>query len=97
MEIEFKLRLAHTQLHKTISVKGLWVKTTPNDNLQWKTLKELGFSTRVVNALAAKKTNTLQELLQWNRSRLLHIRNFGTISMNEVDRFLVQHGLELKA
>lgn len=95
MELEFRLRLAHSQLHTVITSKGLWTRASLSEQLRDKTLEELGFSARVVHALRGKNINTIQDLTKASRTKLMKTRNIGITSMREIDRFLVQHGLQI--
>ena len=94
MELEFRLRLMKNQLHNVITTRGLGQQ--PVEQLRWRTLDSLGFSARIVHALNGRNIRTVHDLTNTGRSRLMRIRNIGATSMREIDRFLMQHGLQLK-
>ncbi|MER3402809.1 MAG: DNA-directed RNA polymerase subunit alpha [Armatimonadota bacterium] len=59
-------------------------------------LEELGFSTRVLNALRGARITTLYRLLSKTESELRTIRNFGDNALKEVRDKLASMGLHLK-
>lgn len=59
-------------------------------------LEELGFSTRVLNALRGARINTLYRLLGKTEQELRTIRNFGDNALREVEEKLATMGLSLK-
>lgn len=59
-------------------------------------LEELGFSTRVLNALRGARITTLYRLLSKTESELRTIRNFGDNALKEVRDKLASMGLQLK-
>ena len=84
------IKLANTQLHKVISSYGL---LSEKNELYKRSLESLGFSARIVHALHGRGIDTLGDLLKTKRYLLARIRNIGTSSLAEIDRYLEQHQL----
>lgn len=79
---------------------GSWEIPTPPPELEIdipdRPLEELGFSTRVLNALRGARINTLYRLLGRTEQELRTIRNFGDNALKEVEEKLAIMGLSLK-
>ena len=59
-------------------------------------IKDLGMSVRATHCLLAAGINTLGDLTKYTRRELMKFRNFGKLSLNEVDRVMAKHGLTLR-
>ncbi|MBS3740877.1 MAG: DNA-directed RNA polymerase subunit alpha [Candidatus Cloacimonetes bacterium] len=56
---------------------------------------ELELSVRCSNCMAAAKIDTVKELIALTEDNLLHLRNFGKKSLDEVKKVLERYGLKL--
>lgn len=56
-------------------------------------IEDLGLSARAFNRLKAAKINNLEELVQFDTNELLRIRNFGKVSLVEIEAILIEKGL----
>ena len=61
-----------------------------------KTIRKMGFSSRVQNKLARINVQTLGDLLQRTEWELLSIRGFGLVCLNDVKTALQKIGEQLK-
>jgi len=58
-------------------------------------ISALGLSTRAAHCLESEGIHTVKELLQKSEKELLSMRNFGSVSLEEVAEELQKHGLEV--
>lgn len=65
-------------------------------NIPDRPLEEMGFSTRVLNALRSARITTLYRLLSKTEQELRSIRNFGENALREVEEKLASMGLSLQ-
>lgn len=74
------------------------IETTPysRTKLLEKPIRECDFSFRVMNCLQAAEINTVGDLIQYPRASLRRFRNFGQKGLQELDEWLVAHGLGRK-
>jgi len=61
-------------------------------NLQ---VKELDLSVRAANCLEAENIHTLGELCRMNQDALVKLRNFGRVTLKEIEKKLQERGLRL--
>ena len=54
---------------------------------------ECGLSVRAMNCLERADIHTVGDLVQWKRSDLLKLRNFGLHTIREIEDFLINHDL----
>lgn len=59
-----------------------------------KRITDLGFSVRVLSTLRACNIERLSQLLRVDRISLLGLRNFGKVSLREIDQFFEAHGYQ---
>ncbi len=71
------------------------VAPPPGITIPDRPLEELGFSTRVLNALRSGRINTLYKLLSKTEQELRTLRNFGDTAAKEVEEKLAALGLSL--
>lgn len=58
---------------------------------------EIPFSVRTHNCLDRAEIKTLGQLVKYTEKELLHLKNFGRKSLNEIKAVLAEDGLELRA
>ncbi len=56
-------------------------------------IEELSLGVRTVNCLAAADIRTLGDLVQYNKSDLLKLRNFGQKSLKDLEKLIEERGL----
>jgi hypothetical protein len=54
---------------------------------------ECGLSVRAMHCLESADIHTVGDLVQWKRSDLLKLRNFGLHTIGEIEDFLIDHDL----
>lgn len=54
---------------------------------------ECGLSVRAMHCLECADIHTVGDLVQWKRSDLLKLRNFGLHTIREIEDFLIDHDL----
>lgn len=60
-----------------------------------KSIYDIDFSVRTMNALNSAEIATIGGLIKWRRADLLKFRNFGKSSLAEIEDWLEAHGLAL--
>jgi len=58
-------------------------------------ISALDLSTRAGHCLVSEGLKTVRDLLEKSEKELLSMRNFGTVTLEEVAEKLAQHGLEI--
>lgn len=58
-------------------------------------VKELDLSVRAANCLEAENIHTLGELCRMNQDALVKLRNFGRVTLKEIEKKLLERGLRL--
>lgn len=65
-------------------------------DLERKSIEEVGFSVRTLNALRDSWVKTVGDLCKFNEHDLYRLPHVGFRSLKEVKKFLTEHGLELQ-
>lgn len=60
-----------------------------------RSIAEVEFTVRTRNCLRALEIETVEELVQYKKEELLKMRNFGKVSLIEVEQWLSKQGLHL--
>lgn len=66
---------------------------TPANPILSRGLHEFDLSVRAMHCLESADIHTVGELVKWNRSDLLKLRNFGLHTLREIEDFLTDHQL----
>ena len=55
-------------------------------------IEELELSTRITNALKGAGINTIDDLLEFPKAEMLHLKNLGAKSLSDVEEKLAEKG-----
>lgn len=58
-------------------------------------VEELNFSSRTQNSLRRENIGTLRQLAQYSKEQLMAIKNFGKVSLDEVEKKLKEFGIHM--
>lgn len=100
-ELEFIKQVAtnNPEILKIFSeVVPIHTEKTPKGNVLDLRIDDIAskFSIRVFNALKARGIHTIRELVKWTPHDLMQTRNFGKVSLFEVESVLGSLGVSLK-
>ncbi|PMQ00992.1 MAG: DNA-directed RNA polymerase subunit alpha [Dictyoglomus sp. NZ13-RE01] len=90
-------KFIYEQEFSTLEPEKKEITTTQEEEKKVITLEELGLSTRAFNALRMAGINTLEDLLSKTEEELIHIKNFGQKSLQELKEKLQEKGLSLSS
>ncbi len=90
---EPKRELTNTAISTEVSTEASVALNAPANLIFNRSIRECGLSVRAMNCLKIVGIDTVGDLVQWNRSDLLKLRNFGIKTLKEIECFLVDHGL----
>lgn len=79
-----------------LRTKEIFEKSIDNDPIIIKKIAHLALPNRVKNCLRCEGIYTLNDLLEYSRSKVAKIPNMGKQSMQELEEYLAMHKLELK-
>ncbi|MEK7449205.1 MAG: DNA-directed RNA polymerase subunit alpha C-terminal domain-containing protein [Planctomycetota bacterium] len=90
------LTLAHEEIESAAQIKKIILAEGSTSDLRNKTIGEFEWSARVKGCLNKMKVATVGDLTKYSEPELLHMKNFGQTSLNEIKQKLALMGLSLK-
>ena len=79
-----------------LRTKAIFEKSIDNDPIVIKKIDHLPLPNRVKNCLRCEGIYTLNDLLEYSKTKVAKIPNMGKQSMQELEEYLAKHKLELK-
>lgn len=90
---EPKRELTNTAISTEVSTEASEALNAPANPILSRNIDEFCLSVRALNCLSYVGIHTVGDLVKYQRSDLLKLRNFGERSLNEIADFLTEHGL----
>ena len=94
-DIYINCDLSHRIICKFYKPRLVAVKEQSNAKLLNMKVQDTELSVRSLNCLMSADIETIGDLVTWSKRKLSRIRNFGKISINEVEKMLESKGLRL--
>ena len=87
---------AYNMASVMLRTKAIFEKSIDNDPIVIKKIDHLPLPNRVKNCLRCEGIYTLNDLLEYSKTKIAKIPNMGRQSMQELEEYLAMHKLELK-
>jgi DNA-directed RNA polymerase alpha subunit len=87
---------AYNMASVMLRTKTIFEKSIDNDPIVIKKIDHLALPNRIKNCLRCEGIYTLNDLLEYSKTKIAKIPNMGRQSMQELEEYLAMHKLELK-